>query len=99
MFFLGGEVFWLRGRWMRRAGGAGCSDSRMQEALSILRFGCGSGRSRHLIRPGLRQKLKGAAWLRPWVFSRILRASSILPKSQPAPPARLIQLFFSGVIF
>ena len=44
-----------------------------QEALSILLLRCGCGRSRHLVRCLL--AAKGAAWLRPWLPRRILRAS------------------------
>ncbi len=44
-----------------------------QEALSILLLRCGCGRSRHLVRCLL--AAKGAAWLRPWLLCRILRAS------------------------
>ena len=47
-----------------------CVRSRMQEALSILHPGCGTGRSRrpvpkgHAIRPGCRQQLKAPLRLR-----------------------------------
>ena len=44
-----------------------------QEALSILLVHPGCVRSRHLVRCLL--AAKGAAWLRPWFFRRILRAS------------------------
>ena len=44
-----------------------------QESLSILLVRCGCARSRHLVRCLL--AAKGAAWLRPWLFCRILRAS------------------------
>ena len=44
-----------------------------QESLSILLLRPGCVRSRHLVRCLL--AAKGAAWLRPWFFRRILRAS------------------------